>query len=500
MASDGPPAPPPPVLAPMGLPHFGDDLTLADFVEGMGKLVEKSNAAGKSVGYYTEMGFEWLLVNDANLGTELLQQNTQHNLWPGLVAASSAFFGPKVLFILEGEEWMSMRRILRGEMLETQLSNFADDMGACARHMAQQVNKVVGKEVDAYTLVTAYHLDAASKSLYGDTYINSINTFPNRSDLVKSYIWFTSELPRRAFAFTDPSLNVDYETDNEDNRLMKEMSHIAHSEIKSVVQKRLVTRAEDRKNKKPDMLELLFQAYDKEYGEGQSADKIMEGLGANLVELLFAGFNTVSGVMTNAIYKLSQEPEIVRKIRAEVDSILAGQDRPFNFDDFEKLKYTQLCFYETVRIYPPSPVMARMLGPSQTELDDIKIPAGVQAMVPLGSLGVDSRYWKDPLRMWPERPEWHDDKGNFLPNSRTRGAFMPFSDGPRNCVGKYFARMEYTMLIATLFHKFDFVPAPGYEHGTSFNGFGFHPCNKNTQERVVRMIVKPRAEVATGKL
>merc|ERR1739844_473402 len=161
------------------------------------------------------------------------------------------------------------------------------------------------------------------------------------------------------------------------------MSGVAHAEILKVVESRLKTRAEDQKQKRPDMLELLFQAYDKEYGENQPADKIMEALGANLVELLFAGFNTVSGVMTNAIYQLSQEPEIVRKIRAEVDSLPAGQDRVLNFDDFEKLKYTQLCFYETIRIFPPSPVMARLLGPNETELGDIKIPPGVQAMVPL---------------------------------------------------------------------------------------------------------------------
>jgi cytochrome P450 len=291
----------------------------------------------------------------------------------------------------------------------------------------------------------------------------------------------------------DPTLNVDYESDNEDNRLMKKMSGIAHAEILKILKIRLASRAADqKKGGKPDMLELFFQAYEKEYGANATAEQIGHELGANLVELLFAGFNTVSGTMTNAIYRLSQEPEVVKQIRAEVDPLLAGRDRPLNFDDFEKLKYTQLVFQESLRIYGPSPVMARMLGPNPTQLGDLTIPAGVQAMVPLAKLAIDPRYWQDPLKMWPERPEWHDDKGNFLPKSRTRGAFMPFSDGPRNCVGQHFAKVEFVMLIATIFTKFDFTPAPGYEHGGSFNGFGFHPCDKNTQERNVRMIVHPR--------
>eukprot|EP00662_Eupelagonemidae_sp_cell21_P021077 gene21076-65571_t len=250
------------------------------------------------------------------------------------------------------------------------------------------------------------------------------------------------------------------------------------------------------KGGRKDMLELLFEAYDKEYGKGYSAEQVEEGLGANLVELLFAGFNTVSG-----------EPIVVRKIRQEVDSILGNSDRPLDFSDFSRLKYTQLCFQECTRIYGPSPVMARMLGPRPTELGGFTIPAGTQAMVPLARLAVDERYWENPYALWPDRPEWHNAEGDFLPFSRHRGAFMPFSDGPRSCVGRHFAKMEFTLLIATLTRKFDFKPAPGYVHGGAFNGFGFHPCDANTLEqpptvctprvlleRRVRVIATPRVK------
>eukprot|EP01062_Namystynia_karyoxenos_P018801 TRINITY_DN16_c0_g2_i1.p1 TRINITY_DN16_c0_g2~~TRINITY_DN16_c0_g2_i1.p1 ORF type:complete len:991 (+),score=448.41 TRINITY_DN16_c0_g2_i1:97-2973(+) len=502
-AAAAPAGPPPAVAGPlqkMGLPHLGTDLTMPDFIGGLDKMLDKSRQIDQDVCCYTEFGQEWLLVNSAELGTKLLQQNIQHNLWPGLISASSAFFGPKVLFILEGEEWMRLRRIMRGELMESQLENFGADMGGVAHSMSRRLEHLVGKEVDAYTLVTAFHLDAASKSLYGGD-IGCVPTFPKRSELVKTYIWFTSELPRRAFAFEDPKLNTDYETDNADNRLMKKMSGVAHKVILDVVRKRLASREQDRKKGgRPDMLELFFQAYDKEYGSSQSAEAIEDALGANLVELLFAGFNTVSGTMTNAFYRLSQEPVVVRRIREEVDSILGNEDRPLNYKDFENLKYTQLVFQEALRIYGPSPVMARKLGPRPTELGGKVIPPDTQAMVPLAKLALDPRYWKDPLAFWPERPEWHDDKGKFLPFSRTRGAFMPFSDGPRSCVGRHFAKMEFVMLIATVFRKYDFKPAPGYVHGTSFNGFGFHPCDLNTQERVVRMIPVKRDLRASNKL
>eukprot|EP01065_Artemidia_motanka_P047113 TRINITY_DN72_c0_g1_i1.p1 TRINITY_DN72_c0_g1~~TRINITY_DN72_c0_g1_i1.p1 ORF type:complete len:985 (+),score=438.09 TRINITY_DN72_c0_g1_i1:73-2955(+) len=501
-APAGPPMPPPapPILEKMGLTCLGENLTVPDFVGGLDTMLAKSIEIGEDVCFYKEMGQEWLLVNSAELGTKLLQQNIQHNLWPGLIAASSAFFGPKVLFILEGEEWMRLRRIMRGELMESQLLNFGSSMGAVAHGMSGRLEHLVGKEIDAYTLVTAYHLDAASKALYGGD-IGCVPTFPSRSELVKTYIWFTTELPRRAFAFDNPALNTDYEADNEDNRLMKKMSNIAHGVILDVVRRRLATREADRrKGGRPDMLELFFQAYEKEYGGNQSAEAIEEALGANLVELLFAGFNTVSGTMTNAFYRLSQEPVVVRKIRQEVDSILGNSDRPLDYSDFQKLKYTQLVFQEAVRIYGPSPVMARKLGPRPTELAGKVIPPDTQAMVPLAKLAVDPRYWKDPLAFWPERPEWHDDQGRFLPMSRTRGAFMPFSDGPRSCVGRHFAKMEFTLLIATIFRKYDFTPAPGYVHGTSFNGFGFHPCDRNTQERHVRLIVSKRDKKTSNKL
>eukprot|EP00662_Eupelagonemidae_sp_cell21_P021076 gene21077-65570_t len=208
-----------------------------------------------------------------------------------------------------------------------------------------------------------------------------------------------------------------------------------------------------------------------------------------------------------------EEPIVVRKIRQEVDSILGNSDRPLDFSDFSRLKYTQLCFQECTRIYGPSPVMARMLGPRPTELGGFTIPAGTQAMVPLARLAVDERYWENPYALWPDRPEWHNAEGDFLPFSRHRGAFMPFSDGPRSCVGRHFAKMEFTLLIATLTRKFDFKPAPGYVHGGAFNGFGFHPCDANTLEqpptvctprvlleRRVRVIATPRVKKSDNKL
>merc|ERR1712178_231343 len=72
-------------------------------------------------------------------------------------------------------------------------------------------------------------------------------------------------------------------------------------------------------------------------------------------------------------------------------------------------------------------------------------------------------YWDDPEKFAPERFE-----KDFTP-----GTFVPFSDGPRSCIGQHFARFEFLVTLSVLLRKFDFVPGQGYQFGMMFNGFGW---------------------------
>lgn len=101
----------------------------------------------------------------------------------------------------------------------------------------------------------------------------------------------------------------------------------------------------------------------------------------------------------------------------------------------------------------------------------------------------DPANWEKPDEFIPER---------FL-KAEKPGTFIPFSDGPRSCMGKYFARMEFLVAITTLMRKFNFEMPQNYKFGMTFNGFGWQASDMNNPMggRCVRIKVASRREPKT---
>lgn len=113
-------------------------------------------------------------------------------------------------------------------------------------------------------------------------------------------------------------------------------------------------------------------------------------------------------------------------------------------------------------MYPPAPAIARRLQKDE-KLGNMTLPKDAECMFAMAGLHNDSANWENPDKFMPER---------FLKPIR-EGTFVPFSDGPRSCIGQSFARFEFLVSMSTLVRKFDFTPAPGYTFGMMFNGFGW---------------------------
>ena len=88
-----------------GLVKIGDETAFVpDFPTGLLNLYAKAKKQHLDVCYYTMFGKEVVLAIDPDVIADTLDSNTEHYLWGGMASASKAFFGPKVLFVLEGDE------------------------------------------------------------------------------------------------------------------------------------------------------------------------------------------------------------------------------------------------------------------------------------------------------------------------------------------------------------------------------------------------------------
>jgi len=161
---------------------------------------------------------------------------------------------------------------------------------------------------------------------------------------------------------------------------------------------------------------------------------------------MFEGHDTTTSGISWTLYCLARYPEYQEKVREEVRNVLMGRER-LEYDDLKELKYTQWVIKEAMRLYPPVFLIFRETS-EDIELNGYNIPKGVPIFIPIIALHHNQHFWDnpekfDPLRFHPSNVEGRDPL-----------AYMPFSAGPRNCIGQNFAMNEERVVVASIVHRF----------------------------------------------
>jgi cytochrome P450 len=172
-----------------------------------------------------------------------------------------------------------------------------------------------------------------------------------------------------------------------------------------------------------------------------------------LVTLFLAGHETTALAMSFIFYLLALHPEAVTRLEAELDAVLGG--RPPTTDDVPRLRYTDWVVKEAMRLYPPAPGIGRE-ALTDCEIRGYFVPRGTQLSLAQWVVHRDPRWYEQPDDFRPER--WDNDLARRLP----RGAYFPFGDGPRICIGNYFAMMEAVLILATVAQRYRLELVPGY--------------------------------------
>jgi cytochrome P450 len=164
--------------------------------------------------------------------------------------------------------------------------------------------------------------------------------------------------------------------------------------------------------------------------------------------LFVAGYETTSTALTWALYVLSQHPDVLDRLRDEVDHVV-GSRLP-TFADYPNLVYTRQVLSEVMRLYPPVALIARAAVEADT-MNDYPIAAGTPVWLYIYGVHHHPEYWKNPDQFDPER---------FSEANREQQhkyAYIPFIEGPRQCLGRDLAMMEGTFALSMLAQSLDFT-------------------------------------------
>jgi cytochrome P450 len=221
-------------------------------------------------------------------------------------------------------------------------------------------------------------------------------------------------------------------------------------EIEALIARRRKVLAEDPAIAPRDLLTLLLTARDPEGGALFGPAEVFD----NVLTFIFAGHETTANTLAWAFYLLSQFPEWDARVGDEATSVL-GSNVP-GADDLAKLVQARMVIDETLRLYPPAPLMARdAIGPDI--VGGIAIEPRTFVLIPIWILHRHRLLWDEPESFDPTR---------FAPGRREkihRFAYIPFGGGPRVCIGQGFAVQEALIILSMLAREFRLSLKPGHE-------------------------------------
>ncbi|XP_042884303.1 cytochrome P450 2L1-like [Penaeus japonicus] len=174
-----------------------------------------------------------------------------------------------------------------------------------------------------------------------------------------------------------------------------------------------------------------------------------------LLDLFFAGTETTTNTLMHLFYYLAMNPEVQRKVQAEIDEVLPKGTLP-TLDDRPSMPYTDAVIHEILRISSLVPFGIMHSANEDTQLAGYTIPKGTAVTSAFSEIHFDSQHWDQPKKFMPER--WLDAEGKF---SGKRDGFLPFGIGRRSCIGETLARMELFIFSTAVFQSLSIAPPPG---------------------------------------
>ncbi|KAB1260124.1 Leukotriene-B4 omega-hydroxylase 3 [Camelus dromedarius] len=168
---------------------------------------------------------------------------------------------------------------------------------------------------------------------------------------------------------------------------------------------------------------------------------------------MFAGNDTTASGLSWVLYNLAKHPEYQERCRQEVQELLKDREpKEIEWDDLTQLPFLTMCIKESLRLHPPATGISLHCTQDIILPDGRVIPKGVVCLISIFEIHHNPSVWPDLEVYDPFRFDPENIKG------RSPLAFIPFSAGPRNCIGQSFAMTEMKVVLALTLLRFRFLP------------------------------------------
>ncbi|XP_065859913.1 cytochrome P450 709B2-like [Euphorbia lathyris] len=393
-----------------------------------------------------------IIITDADMAKQILSNKFGFYKRPRSNPSSKKLMGEKGLIFVEGEEWVRHRRILNPAFSLEKLKMMKKKIAECTVSKLNEWEKQALKaenesiQIEMNGEFIKLTSDVIAHSAFGSSYVEAQEAFQAQKELQKWIVASSTDILIPGWQYVPTPSNI--RTWKLDRKLRNKLRSIVETRIRQVSQSC---------NYGDDLLGVMIQSSEVTREDKGSLKFMISEIIENCKAFFFAGHETTANFLNWTFFTLSLHQEWQQKLREEVLSE-CGMEIP-DSDMLSKLKLVNMVLLEVLRLYNP------VIGLFRTPMEDIKlgkliIPKGTTLEMPIHHIHRKKEYWgNDANDFNPMRFANGIAKAAKHPN-----AFLPFSVGPRNCIGQTFAMLEAKMVVALFLQKFSFSLSSDYKH------------------------------------
>ncbi|XP_055857587.1 cytochrome P450 4d1 isoform X3 [Episyrphus balteatus] len=356
------------------------------------------------------------------------------------------------LLISRGSKWFKRRKIITPAFHFKILEQYIEVFNKGSSKLVENLRSKMDKEsFDLYIFVTLCTLDIICESAMGVSVNAQTNT---DSEYVKAVKTISTVLHKRMF-------DIFYRFDltywftklaREEKKALKILHGFTE---KIIIQRREeILREKEKKiqkeandvgaKRKMAFLDILLQS--EIDGKPLSNLDIREEVDT----FMFEGHDTTSSAITFLFYNIARYPEAQNKCFQEIVEIFGkDKNKPVTFENLNNLHYTELCIKETLRLFPSVPLLGRRVT-KECEINGKIVPAGA-------NIGISPLHLGRTEEIFPNANEFIPERFDVVTNAEKMNpyAYIPFSAGPRNCIGQKFAMLEIKSVVTNVLRNFE---------------------------------------------
>ncbi|XP_078037575.1 putative cytochrome P450 6a14 [Augochlora pura] len=385
-----------------------------------------------------------LVVNDPELMKTVLIKDFTKFSDRGMTVNEAAEPLSQHLFFLEPERWRPLRTRLSPVFTSGKLKEMFFMIVDCANNLEKRLETVAAKgdPFDCRELTTRFTVDVIGCCAFGinmntvsevETAFRRIGKEFFHVSLTRKLRISTKNIAPQLYTLLSHILPYPYGTNFFINSVL---DMIEYRKKNNIVRKDFINTLMD------------IQAHPEKLGDIDLTDTL---LAAQAFVFFAAGFETSSTAISNALYELALNQDIQDKLRKEINEHHEINKGEWHYENIKALPILDGVFKETLRIYPSVPFISRRSVDNYT-FEDFKfsIPKDVFVFIPMYGVHHDPEIYPNPEVF---------DISRFTPEEEAKRHpmhYLPFGDGPRNCIGARFALFQVKLGLIKTIRKYKF--------------------------------------------